>query len=85
MKRVFVGKIGVDSGQIMIVDPCYIANHQMISDKSKWDEFNDSRNFNLDIQEMCSGIVSRTRNGDGEYKIYATYDKGGIKKLEIIF
>jgi len=85
LKRVLIGKIGVDSGQIMIVDPCYIANHKMISDKSKWNKFNEARNFDLDIQEMCSGIVSRTRSGDGEYSVYATYDKGGIKKLEIIF
>ena len=35
--------------------------------------------------ELSSAVVSTTGYGDGEYKVFATYKDGAVKKLEIEF
>lgn len=95
MKRELIGRCGVDSGQIMITDPCYVIG----------DEFNDA-----DYEKVCEltlsqdgagalpfaaghegkAVVSSSGIGDGFYPVYATYSDEGmwgerIMKLEIDF
>ncbi len=122
MKREFVGTIGVDSGSVMIVDPCYFNdpmrwNPKLISEMAiqnekegnirmasnsrriakektelqniigNWNNFcADSAKANFQPREYAGGVISPTRNGDGEYSVYVTKDKdGNVKKMEIQF
>ncbi len=122
MKREFVGKIGVDSGSVMIVDPCYfhdpthwdpqqiiqiateeakngdcktaINSMRLAKEKTElqniignWDNVCiDAEKANFEPREYAGGVISPTRNGDGEYCVYVTRDRDGkIKKMEIEF
>jgi hypothetical protein len=96
MKKITIGHIAVDSGQVLIVDPCYL---------SEWKD-GEYKEGNLDnhYSQACNisykdgygeivvsgtggvGIVSKTYCGDGVYPVIAHVDTdGGIKKLEVIF
>ena len=122
MKRILIGKIGVDSGSVMIIDPCYLndaqrwnpsnllkmaeehlakgeidrANHtkrfaqektELQNVTANWSGFcEDAKQADHKPRPYASGIVSPTRNGDGEFPVYATFDaEGRVKKLEIVF
>lgn len=89
MGRSYVGSVGVDSGNIIICDPCYIKGMpDLISnDHNQWLNFCDNlENHDHNPHEYKDGIVSSTYCGDGNYPVYATFDKlGKVKKLEIIF
>lgn len=86
-----VGHVGVDSGLIFITDPCYIKNHKQLYNPEKWQQFCDERyagreSNRLQPREMCSGIVTNTKHGDGSYPVYATFDEdGSITKIEVVF
>lgn len=91
MTRKLIGSVGVDSGQVMIVDPCYVLE----------DDFQpDSEPTGLPYDECCritlgeegagltsfEGVVSSTAYGDGCYPVYATIGSDGrILSLEILF
>lgn len=62
-----VGTIGVDSGQMMLVDPCYALNVG-VDYKDLLDAYGDD--FNVDTIEFCNGIVSSTGFGDGSYDVF---------------
>ena len=94
-KKVLVGRCGVDSGQIMITDPCYVIG----------EEFNDEhyeKVCDITLSEGRAGalpyekghegkaVVASSGIGDGYYPVYATYDEmedwgERITKLEIDF
>ena len=85
-----VGTCGVDSGQIIVVDPCYV-----ISDESDLDKFKESGDYNdvdATYEELLKerdkkgsnltdafkfGIVTNTGFGDGEYKVYIKKEDQG--------
>ena len=117
--RELVGRIGVDSGSIMIIDPCYLNDplrwnpeklekmakvhedkgedrmakntYRLAKEKrelqnliSNWPQY--CMESTHDPRAYASGIITPTRNGDGEYPVYVTKDKEGrVKKMEIIF
>lgn len=86
--RKLMGSVGVDSGQLLIVDPCYIKHHPMLHKDENWDQFCKERDFDNQVygQSMCSGVVSCTRNGDGEFPVYGIFNKGGeLLRIEISF
>jgi len=93
MEKILLGKFGVDSGQVLIIDPCYL-------DDWKDGEVNfDIKKFLNDYDECCKntiddkqggeiskgGVVSCTGYGDGEYPVYATVEDGRVKELTIKF
>jgi major membrane immunogen (membrane-anchored lipoprotein) len=88
MKKL-IGHIGVDSGNIFIVDPCYIKNHPELFDDEKWGDFVKARHpvgKTIQAMPLFSGVVSHTNYGDGEYPVYVTFDEDGQPtKLEIDF
>jgi hypothetical protein len=74
IKEVLIGKIGVDSGTIMICDPCYV-----IKD---WDEFWPRMPEEYGMiaekkEEEPLLMVGSTAIGDGMYPVYAKYDENG--------
>ena len=97
MKVKRLGTFGVDSGQFMIVDPCYL-------DTWKDNEFNlredavGEFSFNGACCTSLAGgslynaigarlaVVGSTGDGDGEYAVDAHIDKEGrIRKIEVTF
>jgi hypothetical protein len=98
LRRVLVGSIGVDSGQVIICDPCYLINKM---DEKLYDKIFDVKmkdrisgttveNQAAEVPEI-SAVTSFTGLGDGGYEVYATItNEGGpwgerVSKLEIIF
>ena len=88
MKKL-IGHIGVDSGNIFIIDPCYIKNHPELFDDDKWGDFVKARHpteKSIQAMPLFSGVVSHTNYGDGDYPVYVTFDdEGKPTKLEIDF
>ena len=91
MTKVLLGKFGVDSGQVLIIDPCYV--------DSEWKQ-NSKKGTGLDdgtYGDCCRltlskkqggvlkykmghkglGVVSSTGYGDGEYPVYAIISDEG--------
>ena len=69
-----IGHCGVDSGQIMIVDPCYIIDNKF--SKEQYDEcclatLSDDQAGSV-MRNLA--VVSTTGIGDGYYPVYATRD-----------
>jgi hypothetical protein len=69
-----VGHCGVDSGQIMIVDPCYV-----IDNKFSDEQYDECCQVTLSEDQAGAvmrnlAVVSTTGIGDGYYPVYATTD-----------
>ena len=65
-----IGYCPVDSGQILLIDPCYV-----------WDgdseEYEEACHITLGegAGEVKLGVVTKTAYGDGLYPVKATYDE----------
>ena len=91
LKRIKLGKIGVDAGIIYFVDPTKVKDNPLIYDENKWQEFvneyyatktADKENF----VQMCDGIICNTYQGDGEFPVYGFFEENKtISKIEIDF
>lgn len=97
--RRYIGKFGVDSGQVLIGDPCYLGD--FVNDD--FEPNKQSEDFTYSYSGACNrtltddkaggigrfgsmAVVSSTGYGDGVYPVYATYNEDGrIVKLEILF
>lgn len=94
-----IGMCGVDSGTLMIVDPCYVLPDkigEVATEKSyTYDKFLDDIGGDQFKQILASGIggtgvISSTGFGDGNYPVYAKIvDEGDfgkrVKELKIKF
>lgn len=90
---VFAGNIPVDSGQIMLIDPCYV--------KSNFENEYGAKPFGLNYSGACEaslskqgfgvfgndlGFCTRTAYGDGSYPVFVKRDRDGtIKEVKIVF
>lgn len=91
---VHIGDIDVDSGSIIITDPCYWHECGMHEDaidalNPGWKPVNTAE-IPHDAGHMGKAVASRTGLGDGTYPVYATFeDVPGwgrrVAKLEIFF
>ena len=85
-----IGNIAVDSGQIMIVDPCYVLDGK----SAKEDEDLYQKTCDITLKKTYgevtfsgkagNGVVSQTFDGDGFYRVYAEVDKNGNPERIII-
>jgi len=85
MERIYLGKCGVDSGRLLITDPCYIDKVQKIVDES-FDKIyeDDYQSLNFKNGEGL-GVTFSSGYGDGLYSIYGYKNKDDrIIKVEII-
>ena len=94
-----IGSVAVDSGQIMIVDPCYIQS-DFANNFSPATKGQDNTDHEMNYDGCCNaslskngygtignlGLACSTLYGDGEYPVYATFDDDGrVKTLTIDF
>jgi hypothetical protein len=90
MSEVLIGSIGVDSGQMMLCDPCYIESswENETIDFKNIDQYAGKFNYGGACQATLSdkgagiledgiGAVCATGFGDGSYNVYVTYSDEG--------
>jgi len=76
----FIGYVGVDSGQVMITDPCYLSEWKADEFKEQGTRLDYSyvgacnatlgENGGNSIGSGTQGVASRTAYGDGCYPVY---------------
>lgn len=74
-----IGECLVDSGQIMIIDPCYVDDGL---------DYNEVMKVTLGEKGYGAfegGIVTGTLWGDGAYPVYAEFEGNRISSLTIYF
>lgn len=98
--EVLIGRIGVDSGQIMVGDPCYLkqwGGHE-------WDGTKPThKDFSYDYAGACQAttqdgvprsggelggglaVASSTAHGDGVFNVYQVWEDGEMLRIEIRF
>jgi hypothetical protein len=75
-----VGSVGVDSGQLLFSDPCYVLDHD--------DVLNAYKTFSEPFVEPWgneAALVVGTLNGDGCYPVYVRYVDGRAAQVVIDF
>ena len=94
MVRVKVGECDVDSGQIMIIDPCYVLRDDDViaghgEDKPTYQEllaaYDHLKKDHNGPFAWELGIVTASFGGDGTFPVYAEMDDDRIQSLTIEF
>jgi hypothetical protein len=78
----YIGQVGVDSGMLMITDPCYVKE----ATTDKCEEIYKVTENELNSGQILNGLgfALQTGYGDGIYEVTAKRDeKGRIIKVEI--
>ena len=93
-KEILLGHVAVDSGQLMICDPCYIDSEWVNSEKVT--DSNEEERFSYEACAKATlssegygqlkfkrghtgvGLAFGTAYGDGMYNVYGTYDNDGV-------
>jgi len=86
--RKYLGICGVDSGQLFIVDPCYVFSDNFVSDSEPTGEPYDSIcRATLAAQqgtEVLGGVAFNPGFGDGVYPVYAEIEPDGTVARVVI-
>ncbi len=89
-EQVEVGMVGVDSGQILIVDPAYL--HPPAKNRAggwvpekHYEECGDATMGRGAGQLESMSAVASSTDGDGQFPVIATMKHGRVLKLEIEF
>ena len=99
MKRELIGEVGVDSGQLLVCDPCYIRSQWKDTNFDKVKEPTGEFSYDGCCQATCSkdsagqlnysmghagaGVVFSSGYGDGTYPVYAKKNAHG-RVVEVI-
>ncbi|EGL82059.1 hypothetical protein CathTA2_2422 [Caldalkalibacillus thermarum TA2.A1] len=75
MTRKLIGRVGVDSGRLLIIDPFYLSGtwgeYNKIYGLDDNDELFEQLNYPLGHEGL--GVVFRSGLGDGKYNVYGTF------------
>ena len=92
MPRERIGSVGVDSGTMMLGDPCYISDDKRLHSNKGWSKFCEeifTKQFDsMGYTQIGRGtaVVTETGYGDGEYPVYITRSREGrVKSLTVVF
>jgi hypothetical protein len=93
-----IGSCPVDSGQIMLVDPCYLDdfnsddyNFQQYNLEKHGTPFSYSGVCNVTLQSPAQGgqvgcsVATASGWGDGNYPVFATIEDGRVSSVTIYF
>jgi hypothetical protein len=93
-----IGSFGVDSGTVMVVDPCYVLDGEgkyPLSFGHNWEEFvvmnlmdeSGKVPYSPHTKQLHGemGVVSSTGYGDGVYPVYARIAEGRVMEIRILF
>ena len=96
----FVGHVSVDSGQVMVIDPCYVLDgaHDEAPEYDPSDgkvcgyghpcevTLSDKRHGEFMAKGFASAVASSSGYGDGNYPVYAVKNEDGrVVELTIYF
>ena len=89
----YIGKVGVDSGTMMLGDPCYISDDKRLHSDEGWQKFCKEVLFTKQYDSMRhaqigrgTAVVTDTGYGDGEYSVYITRNnEGRVMSLTVVF
>jgi hypothetical protein len=98
-ERVLLGRCGVDSGQIMLVDPCYVLDHQPDGNRDEYFAVCGAHDVKCDCttheyedwhkgiggETAQGGVVVGRFGGDGCFPVYANIVQGEVQSVEIVF
>jgi hypothetical protein len=100
MTEKLIGHIGVDSGQMLLCDPCYIdsiwSKNDVPANFGDLSAFEGQFNYlgacqstltdkKSGILDKGAGAVCSTGWGDGSYPVYVTYEGDRISEMRIVF
>lgn len=87
-----IGEVWVDSGQVMIVDPCYLGDWKddgLVDGKTEGTfDYSGACAVTLSVgagQLDHGAVVSSTLCGDGSYPVYAEMEGNRVRSLTIRF
>ena len=84
-----IGYCGVDSGQILLIDPCYVWDDNFTGiGEPTGGNYDAACRITLSDQqagEVAGGVVTSTAYGDGSYPVTATYSGNRIVSITIDF
>jgi len=80
-----IGICGVDSGTLLLGDPCYWMSEKDYDKEVVDSNFDRSRQVNYDLGHAGKGVVVSTGYGDGCYPVYAKIKDGRVKEVRIKF
>ena len=79
-KGQLIGHCGVDSGQILLIDPCYVYKDEFDPDNPTGGDYDQCCRITLSDDgagQTDLGVVTSSGYGDGVYPVYATKDANG--------
>lgn len=87
-KEVLLGHVAVDSGQLMICDPCYIDSEWTTEDDKEKFSYSACAKATLSKEgfgelkfkrgHTGAGLAFGTAYGDGLYEVYGNYGEDGV-------
>tara|TARA_B100001094_G_scaffold330463_1_gene395731 strand:- start:3329 stop:3667 length:339 start_codon:yes stop_codon:yes gene_type:complete len=83
-----IGHCGVDSGQIMLVDPCYVLKDDFTPNTDPTGgAYDEACRITLGIGagQHSLGVVTSTMWGDGNYPVYADMEGNRVRSVTIVF
>ena len=86
-KGKLIGHCPVDSGQIMLIDPCYVLADNNTDDKNLNQLYLDICDVTIEqgAGEIELGVATSTYIGDGNYPVYADMEGKRVKSVSIVF
>jgi len=88
-KGELIGHCGVDSGQILLIDPCYVYKDDFTGgDTPTGGDYDECCRITLSegAGQTQLGVVTSSGYGDGVYPVYAQKDGNGrVKQVTIVF
>ena len=88
-KGELIGHCGVDSGQILLIDPCYVYKDDFTGgDTPTGGDYDECCRITLSegAGQTDLGVVTSSGYGDGVYPVYAQKDGNGrVKQVTIVF
>ena len=85
-----IGSVGVDSGQIIITDPCYVYEDDFVGTDEPPTGGKYDAACRITLQgdlygQSQDGFVSATAYGDGCYPVYGEFDGDRLVRITIDF
>jgi hypothetical protein len=84
MSWIAAGSVAVDSGQVLLIDPCYIPN-DFDNNQGNWDPGAHANELNYQgvshvsitntYGEIGGGLVTSSGYGDGRYPVFVKLDE----------
>ncbi len=80
-----IGVVGVDSGTILLGDPCYWLSNKDWKKEVLNPNFDLSREIYYDLGHKGKGVLVSSGYGDGSYPVFAKFKDDRVKEVKIKF